>query len=175
MLQSLRRIVAVGLIVSAALLETGTAGAVPPTKEDLGVFRYELSVDCSPYGFDFTIDVVGQATVWVETFVDASGEPVRVVVHDSSSETDTNSVTGETVPMRGQSVTTYDLVAGTRTVNGKTFLMTVPGSGAAILDVGRVVFDAPFQVSFEAGPHEVLHGGVGAHLDELACNALAGD
>lgn len=175
MFHSLRRLGVVALIVSAALVATVTASAARPTKEDLGVFHYELSVDCSPYGFDFTIDVVGQSAVWIETFFDASGDPVRVVVHDSSSETDTNSVTGETVPMRGQSVTTYDLVAGTRTVTGKTFLMNVPGSGAAILDVGRVVFDAPFHVVFEAGPHEVLHGGVGAHLDELACNALAGD
>jgi hypothetical protein len=58
---------------------------------------------------------------------------------------------------------------------GTMFLMTDPGSGIVIQDVGRVVFDAPFHVSFEAGHHEVLHGGVGAHLDELACNALAGD
>jgi hypothetical protein len=33
---------------------------------------------------------------------------------------------------------------------------------------GRVVFDAPFHVSFEAGPHDVLHGDV----DQLACSAL---
>jgi len=44
-----------------------------------------------------------------------------------------------------------------------------PGTGAVIHDIGRVVFDAPFNVSFEAGPHAVLHG----DIDALACDALA--
>ena len=39
----------------------------------------------------------------------------------------------------------------------------------SLTDVGRVVFDAPFHVSFEAGHHPVLHG----DIDALVCNALA--
>ena len=176
MFQSLRwRIGVAGVIVMAALMATGSAGATTPTREDLGVFPYEFSVDCAPYGFEFGIDVQGQESVWVETFYDANGEPMRIVVHSSFRETDTNTASGKTLPFRGQIVRTFDLVAGTRTDVGTMFLMTDPGSGIVIQDVGRVVFDAPFHVSFEAGHHEVLHGGVGAHLDELACNALAGD
>ncbi len=161
--------------LAAGLVAAAGAGAAPPTREDLGVFPYEFSVDCSPYGFAFANNVLGQESLWVETFYDTDGNPVKIVVHDSFTETDTNSVTGKTLPFGGQIVETFDLVSGTRTVVGKEFLMTEPGKGVIIHDVGRVVFDAPFHVSFEAGRHNVLHGGTGSHLDQLACSALAAD
>jgi hypothetical protein len=105
----------------------------------------------------------------VETFYGTDGNPVKVVVHGGFIETDTNSVTGKTLPFSQTWVNTYDLVAGTRTVVGKAFAMTDPGKGIVIQDTGRVVFDAPEHTSFEAGQHEPLHG----DLDEFACSALA--
>ena len=176
MFQSLRsRVIVAGVIATAALVGTGSAGAGTPTRENLGLFPYEFSVDCGPYGFDFSIEVEGQESVWVETFYGANGEAMRIVVHSSFRETDTNTVSGKALHFRGRIIRTYDLAAGTRTDVGTMFLMTDPGSGVVIQDVGRVVFDAPFHVSFEAGHHEVLHGGAGSHLDELACTALASD
>lgn len=166
------RIVAIGFVVAGGLLATGSAPAATPTREDIGVVPYEFSVDCSPYGFDFAIDVRGEESVWVETFYNADGGPVRIVVHSTFRETDTNSVTRKTLRFRGLMVRTLDLVTGTRTDVGTMFRMTDPGRGIVIQDAGRVVFDAPFHVSFEAGHHEVLHGGTASHLDELACNAL---
>jgi hypothetical protein len=157
--------------LAAGLVAAAPAGATPPTREDLGVIPYEFSVDCSPYGFAFSNNVVGEESLWIETFYDADGNPIKVVVHDGFTETDTNSVTGKTLPFSQTWVNTFDLVAGTRTVVGKAFVMTDPGNGIVILDTGRVVFDAPFHVSFEAGHHEVLHG----DIDQLACSALAAD
>ena len=153
----------------AALAAAAGAGATPPTREVLPAFPYELSVDCSPYGFAFTIEVEGEANRWIETFYDAAGDPVRVVFHDSLRETNTNSVTGKTLRASGRLVDTRDLVTGTRTVVGEVFRMTDPGRGTVIHDVGRVVFDAPFHVTFAAGLHEPLFGS----LDQLACAALA--
>ena len=153
-----------------ALASVAAAGATPPSKENIGVIPYEFSVDCSPYGFAFTNNVRGQESLWVETFYDADGNAVRVVVHDGFTETDTNSVTGKTLRLSQTWINTYDLVAGTRTVVGKAIVMTVPGKGIVIQDTGRVVFDAPGHVSFEAGHHEALHG----NLDELVCSALSG-
>jgi hypothetical protein len=94
---------------------------------------------------------------------------VKVVIHDGFIETDTNSVTGKTLPFSQTWVNTYDLVGGTRTVVGKALLMTAPGKGVVVQDTGRVVFDAPAHVSFEAGQHAPLHG----DLDQLVCSALA--
>ena len=165
------RVLAVATVALAAgLAAAASASATPPTRENLGVIPYEFSVDCIPYGFAFANDVQGQESLWVETFYNADGNPVKVVVHDGFTETDTNSATGKTLPFSQTWVNTYDLVAGTRTVVGKAFVMADPGKGIVIQDTGRVVFDAPAHVTFEAGPHQVLHG----DIDQLACTALAG-
>jgi hypothetical protein len=152
----------------AALALSTSAGATPPTHEDFSV-PYTFSVDCSPYGLDFENEVTGVESGFVETFYDQAGAQTTVVVHDSFRETDTNSVTGKVMGFSGNRVETFDLVAGTRTVTGRSSLMTDPGHGVVIHDTGRVVFDAPFHVSFEAGPHDVLHG----DIDQFACTALA--
>ena len=160
---------AVAAVVLAGLVVTAAAGATPPTRENIGVIPYEFTVDCSPYGFQFFIETKGQESLWVETFYDASGTPVKAVVHDGFTETDTNSVTGKTLLFSQKWVNTFDLVAGTRIVVGKAFLMTDPGKGVVIQDTGRVVFDASEHVSFEAGQHAPLHG----DLDQLVCTALS--
>ncbi|HKF32914.1 MAG TPA: hypothetical protein VKB37_11155 [Jatrophihabitantaceae bacterium] len=154
---------------AAMLVPAATATAATPDKGAVEVFPYQGSADCSPYGFTFDNNVKGQESFWVQTFFDTHGNPVKQVTHDSFSETDTNSVSGKTLRLSGKRVETLDFVLNTRTDVGIDFIMIDPGTGAVILDVGRVVFDAPFHVSFEAGPHPVLHG----DIDQLACTALA--
>jgi hypothetical protein len=158
--------VAAALAVTPAI--ASSARAASPTRDDIGSIPYSFTVGCSAYGFDFANIVQGVETLFVETFYDADGNAVKMVVHDGFTETDTNSVTGKTLPLSQTWVNTFDLVAGTRTVVGKALVMTDHGKGIVIQDTGRVVFDAPEQVSFEAGQHEALHG----DLDQLACSAL---
>ena len=78
-------------------------------------------------------------------------------------------MTGKSLLFSQTWVNTYNLVAGTRTVVGKAFVMTDPGEASSFKDTGRVVFDAREHVSFDAGIHEVLYG----DIDQLACSALA--
>jgi len=92
-----------------------------------------------------------------------------VVDHGQFTETDTNSVTRKVLGFSQSWIQTFDLVAGTRTVVGKEFVMTDPGKGIVIHDTGRTVFDAPDHVVFDAGHHQVLFG----DIDELACTALS--
>jgi hypothetical protein len=156
----------IALLASAATASAGT----PPMNDKLVVIPYAFTVDCSPYGFAFSNIVQGVETDRFHTYYDADGNPVRVVDQGGFVESDTNSVTGKTLPFRQDWVETFDLLAGTRNVVGKAFLMTDPGQGVVIRDTGRVLFDAPEHVIFESGPnHEVLHG----DLDQLACTALA--
>lgn len=161
------------IIVAASLALTlaiaSPARAATPTRENVGSIPYGFTVDCNPYGFDFSNIVQGVETLFVETFYGADGNPVKVVLHDGFVETDTNSVTGKTLPFSQTWINTFDLVAGTRTVVGKALLMTAPGKGVVVQDTGRVVFDAPEHTSFEAGQHAPLH----ADLDQLICSALA--
>jgi hypothetical protein len=44
---------------------------------------------------------------------------VKIVLHDGFVETDTNSVTGKTLPFSQTWINTFDLVAGTRTVSAR--------------------------------------------------------
>jgi len=158
------------LSVALALAFVAGAAATPPTHEDIGAIPYAADVSCAPYGFSFSNQISGVETLRIDTFYDAAGVATKVVLHDAFRETDRNSVTGKAVPFSANRTETFDLVAGTRTVDGRSFLATVPGAGVVIIDVGRVVFDAPFHVSFAAGPHEPLFG----DIDELVCNVLAG-
>jgi hypothetical protein len=163
------RALAAAIVSLAGLVGAAGAGATQPTKDGLAVYPYEFSVDCSPFGLDFSIEVRGRESLWTETFSGADGNPVRQVVHDGFTETDTNSVTGKTLTFSQTWVNTDDLVEGTRTVVGKAYVITDPGRGIVIQDTGRVVFDGADHISFEAGPHEVLHG----DIDQLACSALS--
>lgn len=151
--------------LAASLALASPAAAAAPVKESRLVDPYEFSVPCD----GFEILVSGTETLTITTSCNREGEAVRVVGHDRFSETDTNSVTGASARFTGTRQVVSDLVAGTRTVTGKSFLMTDEGRGLLVLDVGRNVFDAPFHVSFEAGFHEVLHGDV----DAITCEALA--
>jgi hypothetical protein len=108
--------------------------------------------------------------LFVETFYDQQGSATKVVVHDSFRETDTNSVTGKTLDFAANRTETFDFVAGTRVVSGRSFLVTDPSLGVLIYDIGHVVFDAPFHVSFASGPH---HDPLFGDIDQLACTALA--
>jgi hypothetical protein len=158
------------LAVAVALAISGPASATPtPTRQDLGSIPYTATADCNPYGLNFQNQVRGVESLFIETFYDSQGTPTTLVVHDSFQEADTNSVTGKTLSFAGTEVDTYDLKAGTRTVDGREFLMTDPGVGIVIHDTGRVVFSAPDVVSFAAGQHQVLYGDINA----LACRALA--
>jgi hypothetical protein len=142
------------------------ASAAPPVKQQREVIPYEFAAPCE--GFDILVS--GVETIERTTYLDRDGDPVRVVSHDRFLETDTNSVSGTAVRLSGRQREEVDFVAGTRTVTGPVFKMTIPGRGVVIHDAGRVVFDAPFHVVFEAGTHDVLHG----NIDSLACAALAG-
>jgi len=156
--------------LAAALALAGGAGATPPTHENIGPIPYDFDVSCAPYGLPFSNLVSGEETLRIDTFYDAAGQATKVVIHDSFRETDRNSVSGKTLTAAANRLDSTDLVQGTRTVAGRSFLMTSSGAGVVIHDTGRNVFDAPFHVSFSAGPHDVLFGDV----NELACNALAG-
>jgi hypothetical protein len=156
--------------VAVALAFVCAAGATAPTHENIGPIPYQFDVSCAPYGLPFSNQVNGEETLRIDTFYDASGAATKVVIHDSFRETDRNSVSGKTLTAAANRIDVSDLVLGTRTVAGRSFVMTSSGAGIVIHDTGRTVFDAPFHVSFSAGPHDVLFGDV----DELACNALAG-
>jgi hypothetical protein len=75
----------------------------------------------------------------------------------------TETAKGTTLTMQNQPylvVIKYNADGSTSSVDfaGPVFKFTVPGGGVVLLDTGRLVFDGDFNVTFEAGPHQQLHG-----------------
>jgi hypothetical protein len=69
-----------------------------------------------------------------------------------------------------------DLVRGTVTLTG-TLHLTAPGGGVILLTAGRVVYDlttVPFEILFEAGPHEYRQAGLPGDTNyERLCSYFA--
>jgi hypothetical protein len=116
---------------------------------------------------DFPITVRASGTYLVAKYYDNSGLRYKKVVSAHGQFTLAWTANGTTLTMPNQSfhlVITYD-AAGKRqttTYDGPVYVFTVPGGGVVLLDAGRLVFDRQGNILFEAGPHQSLHGDVGA-------------
>ena len=114
------------------------------------------------------------ATVRFTIFYNQAGNVTQAVFHLRLVGTLSNSVTGKSVPEKEDRTETDtfatpgDVSTVTVTVTGQVITVTVPGSGLIVHDVGRVVFAPDGTLTFEGGPHQLLHG----EVQEL-CAALS--
>jgi hypothetical protein len=134
--------------------------------------RYELSVDCSLHGpYDFDVLVMGREHFKVTEVLAADGSLLETVVRLRALETNTNSLSGAAVELRGSVHEVWDWGEGLRTISGMVWMGTRPGAGSFVQDTGRLILtidtDEPV---FVAGPHEAFFGG----LDSIVCAELAG-
>jgi hypothetical protein len=132
---------------------------------------YAFSADCAEFGpYAFEIEVVGNVKVRVTDVVSAEGELLQTVIHVVFRETNTNSVSGRSVPLHQAANEVWDYASNTRTISGAVFVGNAPG-GTWVQDTGRIVMTLDTRIaSFVAGPHEAFFGG---GLDVIACRALA--
>jgi hypothetical protein len=99
-------------------------------------------------------------------FYDQAGNVTQAVFHDRAEGTFSNSVTDNSVPFEGTAnqtltfATPGDFSTITTTFTGDIFKVTLPGGGLILHDVGRAVFEPDGTITFEAGPHQLLHGEV---------------
>jgi hypothetical protein len=123
-------------------------------------------IDCGSFEDHFT-DYYDVA----ETDIfDKGGNLVKVTYHIEHHSDDMNSVTGLTLHEHGHYTETDDLVAGTYTLTGNEEIINRPGRGVVVQDVGRIVYDSAFNITFFAGGRnhsEVLNGG------QVLCDALS--
>lgn len=149
------RLIVLGLAVALAVLAPTAALATPP--ETFRIPHADTFIDegaSAACGFDVRFEVSGIQTVQV--LFDAAGNPIRVQVHNNLDGT--GSANGITLRELEHGQAFIDLVEGTDTEIGLLFRLLLPGGGTVIADVGRLVFDAEGNLSFEAGPHPALHG-----------------
>jgi hypothetical protein len=162
-------------LLGALILATSAAASNGKTREVVDRFAsgYADSVDCSAFGpYDFDNEFGGTQKVSVTDVYGADGTLLQTVFHITLDETETNSVTGYSLPLRGNVHEVWDYASNTRTLTGIAFLGTVRGGGTYTQDTGRITITFDTRVTtFLAGPHEAfLAGGI----DYTVCAALAG-
>ncbi len=148
MLKQIRRVAGV-----AALSTALAGGLVTP-----GMASEPVIVDVAftingPYGpGPCSLWATGGGTRHVETFSDASGNPVLVRRHVIFTGTVTNTATGKAVPYIGDFTVTRDVAADTNTFAGLLRETVVPGQ-PPIIAAGQMVTTADFppQLISESG------------------------
>ena len=123
-----------------------------------------------------SFDVIqnGTFTVPFTVFYDQAGNETKGIFHVNEVGTLSNSVTGKSVPFFSHNavIFTYGTPGDDSTVTliqpGEVYTVTLPGSGLILHDVGRVIFAPDGTITFEAGPHQLLHGEV-----QKLCAALS--
>jgi hypothetical protein len=144
-------VLAIAVAVPLAFAEGAAADA--PTIEQQTLHRSIPNfIQCPGFTVAGEFDV--ERTVM--TFVDQNGTPIRQVIHVHFVGTLTNTSSGKSIPDEGNQIVTTDLLTGTSTTDGRVRVTTVPGEGAILFQVGRVVRDAAGNVIFFAGQNDFL-------------------
>ena len=163
--------VALALAGAAVAAPASAAGTTRTVVADFSA-PYDFTVDCAQSGdYAFDIAVQGEQQTRITTVTAADGTLLRTVIHSSFEETDTNSISGASLPLAGTSNEVVDHEAGTRTVRGDIARGTQPGAGTYFKESGQIVFaGGPGNVTFAAGRHDAIaFGGINGAL----CAALA--
>jgi hypothetical protein len=164
------RITRLGLIVATIPwllggLGVGTARAQQPQREPFSAVGHGV-VDCGTFEDVFTDFFNGTQTI----YFDSAGNPIRFVLNVEHHSDDVNSVTGLVLHEHGHFTLTFDFVTETTTIVGNQEVLTRPGFGLGVQDVGRVIFDANGDLIFFAGGRQRSQLLLG---DQLFCEVLA--
>jgi hypothetical protein len=109
----------------------------------------------------------------VVTFYDSDGNAIRRVTHIHVDGTVSNSVTSTSLDFLREGTFTENLVDGSTITAGQRTLVTAPGGGVVLQDMGRIVREGGVIVS-QAGPSDFLdyQSGNRAGVEDL-CAALS--
>jgi hypothetical protein len=117
----------------------------------------------------FPFHEIGDGFLSRTVFVDENGTPTRIRTHVNVDGIAVNEANGKTSQLQENLVIETDLEAGERTWAGIRIKATMPGGGALLLDVGRVIFDvATGEVIFEAGQHQLIHEDFATFCEAMA-------
>jgi len=140
------------LVLALPLGLAAVASADTPT-----VVEDTTHVVTNPYISCGTFTVIGdfQVARRTTTFYDSDGNAIRRVAHISVHGTLTNSATDAWLNFLREGTFTQDLVDGSTVTAGQRTLVTIPGGGVVLQDMGRIVREGG-AVVFEAGPTDFL-------------------
>jgi hypothetical protein len=150
-------------------LATVASADTPTFSEDDAHILSNPYITCSAFVVIGDFDVKRAIT----TFYDSDGKAIRRVAHISVDGTLTNSLTGASLDISREGTFTQDLVDGSTVTAGQRTLVTAPGRGIVLQDMGRIVREGG-AIVFEAGPTDFLdyQSGDPSGVQDL-CAALA--
>jgi hypothetical protein len=161
-------LIVVPLVVGLAF--AGASSATAPTFSD-----EHVHVVANPYIVCSGFVAVGDFDVTrnIATFYDSDGNAVSRTAHISVEGTLTNSLTGVSLRLTRHGTFTQDLIDGSTFTLGQRTLVTAPGEGIVLQDMGRIVREGG-AIVFEAGPSDFLdyQSGDATGVEDL-CAALA--
>lgn len=141
-------------VMGMLLASAAPASAAPPEHRGPFVESGAVTVDCG--AFDATINFTEtRRSIW---FTDADGNVTGIKRFVSApDDTWVNLTTGKTIYVRGNFVQTWDVATGTVTITGFRYLVTEPGAGVTVQEVGRIVYtdQTEQEILSEAGQHNV--------------------
>jgi hypothetical protein len=133
------------------------------------------SIEFNCNGFDILVE--GEGTDSYTIFRNDAGELTRVIYRARyPHDTLTNTVSGKSIVVRGEFQEVITPIAGTdeftKTITGFRYMVTEPGSGATIREVGRITYGELEQtiVLWQAGRHDLAFD---AAFQPTFCAALA--
>jgi hypothetical protein len=153
------------------VLAVSPAIALAATPPLTGSFTFEDQFTVQPGDIascSFPVEVDLQVRGTYQLFLDAQGQPVRLLLHENW--TGTGTANGKYVIEHAAQNDTVDLVTGANSNVGQIHDQ-VPLGGVVIHDTGLLRFDANGNLTFEAGPHQGFDGDPTA-IQEL-CAALS--
>jgi hypothetical protein len=151
----MRRLILIGTAAAIAVLAPTAALATPP--DTIRIPHEDTFIDegaSAACGFPVLADISGVQTI--QFLYDAAGNLIRLQIHGNTDGT--FSANGITLRLIERGQIFIDLIEGTDTEVGLILRVFLPDGGTVIADVGRLVFDAEGNLTFEAGPHPALHG-----------------
>ncbi len=151
---------------TAAPVESAALASARKPVHEVFTETFSDEFDCG----SFTGLSRGSFTERSATFFDKAGEPLRIQFHIRYRAAIINLTSGKTLPDNANYNGIIDAVTGVVEVNGRIYNVKDRENGIRIKDVGRLVFDADFNITFEAGRHDV--GGFGDATPQY-CAALA--
>jgi hypothetical protein len=96
-------------------------------------------------------------------FFDGTGNLTNFIEQNDGTDQFSNSVNGKTLrAMPFHNTVLADRLIHEATTVGITFRVVVPGTGAVLLDVGKITATRSGGITFEAGKHQFLDGDLGA-------------
>jgi hypothetical protein len=170
------RLVLAAIVALLAAVPVGAAYAEPPEVQIISID--DTFPALTPSGdpiCSFPVTQHEEGAIRVMSHLDRSGNPSFVMEIRKISGGFTNLATGKSLPFHDASLvrTTFAPDGSSDTAFiGLIFRVVVPGAGVILSDVGNINFDfnpdGSLDISFEAGPHQLLHGDT-----QALCAALA--